>query len=133
MTYLSKPNDWDFIPDLLLFFKHFSLTRILMLEYAIKDKMVGNVNVPYFGRQTKVKWWSGMNITDHGKNRVNRWFLENSTLCKSTDQSQFLMAKSQNQAIIAAAGTLEELRRVEPHLWTHLFSVLSELPDKSEI
>ena len=23
-----------------------------MLDYAIRDKMVGNVNVPYFGRQT---------------------------------------------------------------------------------
>ena len=112
MTYLDKPIDWDFIPDLLLFFKHFNLTWILMLEYLIKDKMVGNVNVPYFGCQTKVKWWSGMNITDHGKNRVNKWFSENHTLCKSTDQSQFLMAKSQNQARIAAASTPEELRKI---------------------
>ena len=83
-----------------------------MLEYAIKDKMVGNVNIPYFGRQTKVKWWSGVNIADHGKDRVNRWFSENPTLCKSIDQSQFLMAKSQNQARIAAASTPEELRKI---------------------
>ena len=38
--------------------------------------------------------------------------LRKPTLCKSTDQSQFLMAKSQNQARIAAASTPEKLRKI---------------------
>ena len=66
-----------------------------MLKYVIKDKLIENVNIPYFGRQTKIKWWSGMNITDYGKDRVAKWFTDNPILCnKSSDQSQFLMAKS---------------------------------------
>ena len=51
-----------------------------------------------------------MNIVGHGKNRVAKWFMENPSLCnKNNDQSQFLMAKSQNQAKIAAAKTPKEL------------------------
>ena len=81
-----------------------------MLDYKIQEILIGNVNVPYFGRQTKIKWWSGMNMADHGKNRVAKWFNENPSFCNSSkDQSQFLMAKSQNQARIAAAKTPEEL------------------------
>ena len=110
VTHIDKPKDWDFIPDLLIFFRIFSLTWILMLDYKIQERLIGNVNVPYFGRQTKIKWWSGMNMADHGKSRVAKWFNENPSLCNAnTDQSQFLMAKSQNQAKIAAARTPEEL------------------------
>ncbi|KAK3229381.1 hypothetical protein Dsin_001262 [Dipteronia sinensis] len=84
----------------------FSLTWILMLEYAIMDKLIGNINVPYFGRQTKIKWWSGMNIADLGTQRVASRFNENPTLCKTLiDQSLFLMAKSQSRAQLAAASS----------------------------
>ncbi|KAK0577425.1 hypothetical protein LWI29_032865 [Acer saccharum] len=41
-----------------------------MLDYKIQEQLIGNVNVPYFGRQTKIKWWSGMNMANHGKNRA---------------------------------------------------------------
>ena len=51
-----------------------------------------------------------MNMADHGKSRVAKWFNENPSLYNAnTDQSQFLIAKSQNQANIAAARTPEEL------------------------
>ncbi|KAK2640417.1 hypothetical protein Ddye_028212 [Dipteronia dyeriana] len=84
-----------------------------MLECAIKDKLVGNVNIPYFGRQTKIKWWYGINLADHGKDRISRWFADNPTFCnKCTDQTQFLMAKSQNQARIAAASTPDEIFKI---------------------
>ena len=84
-----------------------------MLEYMIKGKLIRNVDIPYFGRQAKIKWWSGMNIADHVKDRVAKWFVENPTLYnRSIDQSQFLMAKSQNQARIDATSTLEELMKI---------------------
>ncbi|KAK3221810.1 hypothetical protein Dsin_008835 [Dipteronia sinensis] len=83
-----------------------NLTWILMLGYAIIDKLVGNINVPYFGRQTKIKWWSGMNIADLGTQGVASWFNENPSLCKTLiDQSPFLMAKSQSCAQLAAASS----------------------------
>ncbi|KAK2639973.1 hypothetical protein Ddye_027768 [Dipteronia dyeriana] len=110
---VNRPDEWEFSPDLLLFFVHFSLTWILMLEYLIKDKLVGNVNVPYSGRQVKIKWWSGMNLANHGKDRISKWFAENPTLCtKASDQSSFLMAKSQNQARIVVANSPDELMRI---------------------
>ena len=49
-------------------------------------------------------------MVNHGKNRVAKWFNENPSLCNiSIDQSQFLMAKSHNQARIPALKTPEEL------------------------
>ncbi|KAK3211456.1 hypothetical protein Dsin_016162 [Dipteronia sinensis] len=112
-THFDKPSTWDFIPDLLLFFKLFSLTWILIFEYAIKDKLIGNINVPYFGRQTKIKWWSGINLADHGTHRVTSWFNENPILCqKLIDQSPFLMAKSQSMAKLAAASTPKEFLQI---------------------
>ena len=116
----------------MLFFKHFNLTWILMLEYVIKDKLIGNVNIPYFGHQTKIKWWSGMNIANHGKDKGAKWFTNNPTLCnKSSDQSKFLMAKSKNQAKIAAASTSEELMKIAEEMKKTMIS-MSQKDLKSE-
>ncbi|KAK3229837.1 hypothetical protein Dsin_001718 [Dipteronia sinensis] len=135
LDHFDRPINWDFIPDLLLFFKHFSLTWILMLEYAISDKLVGNINIPYFGRQTKIKWWSGMNIADLGVQRVAAWFNENPTFCKTIiDQSPFLMAKSQSQAHLAAVSsrlattsTPEELRIIAKDMEKAMNSISSQM------
>ncbi|KAK3222177.1 hypothetical protein Dsin_009202 [Dipteronia sinensis] len=135
ISHFDKPSVWDFIPDLLIYFKQFSLTWILMLEYAIMDKLIGNINVPYFGRQIKIKWWSGMNIADLGTQRVASWFNENPTLCKTlVDQSPFLMAKSQSRAQLAAANsrlatasTPEELRLIAKDMNKAMSTISSQI------
>ncbi|KAK3204832.1 hypothetical protein Dsin_018878, partial [Dipteronia sinensis] len=135
LSHFDKPSIWDFIPDLLIYFKHFSLTWILMLEYAIIDKLVGNINVPYFGRQTKIKWWSGMNIADLGTQRVASWFNENPFLCKTLiDQSPFLMAKSQSRAQLAVASsrlatasTSDELRAIAKDMEKAMTTISSQM------
>ncbi|KAK3225975.1 hypothetical protein Dsin_005837 [Dipteronia sinensis] len=135
LSHFDKPSTWDFIPDLLIYFKHFSLTWILMLEYAIIDKLVGNINVPYFGRQTKIIWWSGMNIADLGTQRVASWFNENPSLCKTLiDQSLFLMAKSQSRAQLAAASsrlatacTPDELRVIAKDMEKAMTTISSQM------
>ncbi|KAK2650140.1 hypothetical protein Ddye_017629 [Dipteronia dyeriana] len=110
---INKPDSWAFYPDLFLFFVQFNLTWILMLEYSIQEKLIDNVNVPYFGRQVKIKWWSDMNLANLGKEKVTKWLSDNPIFCvKETDQSSFLMAKSQNQAIIAAAPSPDELMKI---------------------
>ncbi|KAK3225373.1 hypothetical protein Dsin_005235 [Dipteronia sinensis] len=106
-----------------------------MLEYAIMDKLIGNINVPYFGRQTKIKWWSGMNIADLGTQRVASWVNENPTLYKTLiDQSPFLMAKSQSRAQLAAASsrlatasTPEELRLIAKDMNKAMSTISSQM------
>ncbi|KAK3223932.1 hypothetical protein Dsin_010957 [Dipteronia sinensis] len=109
---LDKPSDWEFFPDLFLFFKHFDLTWILMLEYNIRDILVGNIQIPYFGRQIKIKWWSRMKLTNLGKDRILKWFSENPSFFKNIDQLEFLLAKSQILDRVAAAKTPEELLKI---------------------
>ena len=105
-----------------------------MLDYRIQEQLVGNVNILYFGRQTKIKWWSGMNINDHGKNRVAKWFTENPRPCnKDNEQSQLLMAKSQNQAKIAATKTTEELLKIADEMRKTMTSISQKDSDSKNL
>ncbi|KAK2637912.1 hypothetical protein Ddye_025707 [Dipteronia dyeriana] len=129
---VNRPDTWEFYPDLFLFFVQFNLTWILLLEYSIQDRLIGNVNVPYFGRQVKIKWWSGMNLANLGKDKVSKWLSDNPTFCnKATDQSSFLMANSQNQARIAAASSPGELMNIAEEMKNTMTSMSQAGSDNS--
>ncbi|KAK2645041.1 hypothetical protein Ddye_020236 [Dipteronia dyeriana] len=131
---VDRPDTWEFYPDLFLFFVQFNLTWILMLEYSIQEKLIGNVNVPYFGRQIKIKWWSGMNLANLGTDKVSKWLADNLTFCitKANDQSSFLMAKSQNQARISAASSLDELMKIAEEMKNTMASISQAGSDNSQ-
>ncbi|KAK2653469.1 hypothetical protein Ddye_013325 [Dipteronia dyeriana] len=132
---IERPDEWDFYPELFLFYVQFNLTWILMLEYAIQDKTIGNVNVPYFGRQVKIKWYSGMNLANLTKDKISKWFTDNPSYYNqatdATDQSNFLKAKSQNQARIVAAASPEELMKIAEEMKNSMASMSQAGSDKS--
>ncbi|KAK2638890.1 hypothetical protein Ddye_026685 [Dipteronia dyeriana] len=132
---IERPDERDFYPELFLFYVQFNLTWILMLEYAIQDKTIGNVNVPYFGRQAKIKWWSGMNLANLTKDKISKWFSDNPSYYNqatdNTDQSSFLMAKSQNQARIAVTASPEELMKIDEEMNNSMASMSQVGSDKS--
>ncbi|XP_057954918.1 uncharacterized protein LOC131148954 isoform X2 [Malania oleifera] len=81
---IQLPDHWMEYPLLFIFYNRFSLTWILKMEYAIQDTVIGQHKVPYFGRQIKIKWWNGMNLSNLTKVAMSKWFDQNPRLKKAS-------------------------------------------------
>ena len=116
----SPTSEQNYFPHLLLFFANFNLSWIVSWHYTIFNISINDTNeskndlvLPCLGRKFQVKWWDQFQYSHATPNAVNEWFQKHPAICSTIGAaSQFLLAKSQNQSILASATSQEEYRNL---------------------
>jgi len=113
-----SPAPFNLFPPELYFFLHFNIPWILSWDYNFISPNPDN-NIKYIVRTISIKWWDKYDYDDiitkiMGLSRN-----------QSTDQNQFLLKKSINQAKLASSSSKQEFRK-------HLLETLSQLSDDED-